>query len=339
MKLARFIFILVCTYAIVATLGVSITKTSVVHAQIPQSIEGLEVTMVPEAPQSGESVTITLKSYNTDLNAASFVWYVNDKIVSSEVGKTSITVTAPANGKTLNVSTTIQTAEKRTIKKTFSIKPNDIDLVWETNGYAPPFYKGKPYIAHQNTIRIIAIPHFVGKNGVEINPKTLIYQWKKNSTSLQDESGYGKQTVSIVDGVVPRPFVISVVVSARDGSLQGQRQLSIEATEPSLSLYVDDPLYGVMYNNEIPSTLRIRNREVTLLAVPFGFNTSEKSATRYAWSINNTERPELSANRSVTLRTKDDLAGNSAISVEVRNDASLFQSVRASLTAYFNNQK
>lgn len=329
----RFIFILVCIYA-VATLGVSST-----YAQIPQSIDGLEVTMTPEAPQSGDSVTIILKSYNTDLNAASFVWYVNDKIVSSEVGKTSITVTAPANGKTLTVSATIQTAEKRTIKKTFTIKPNDIDLVWETNGYAPPFYKGKPYIAHQNTIRIIAIPHFVGKNGVEINPKTLIYQWKKNSTSLQAESGYGKQTVSIVDGVVPRPFTISVVVSARDGSLEGQRQVTIEATEPSLSLYVDDPLYGAMYNNEVSSTLRIRNREVTLLAVPFGFNTSDQSATTYAWSINGQERPELSTNRSVTLRTKDDSTGNSNISLDVRNAASIFQAARADLTAYFNNQK
>ncbi|MEN9582654.1 MAG: hypothetical protein RL641_608, partial [Candidatus Parcubacteria bacterium] len=266
--------------------GLISNTTLIAHAQIPSSITGVEINVNPELPQPGDTVAVEVKSYITDLNGASVAWYVNQKLVFSGIGKTKYTFTAPKDGSRSNISALITTIEGRQIQKNTSVQANGVDLFVETSGYTPPFYLGKASVAYQNQVKIIAVPHLINTNGVEIDPKKLIYNWKRDSKVLQDQSGFGKQAAIVTGNIVPRPYTITVDVSSLDGKTHGQTSLDLEETSPSIVLYENDPLYGVLYNNAISERFRMNQSELSVIAAPFGFNIKDSNSIDYVWSIN-----------------------------------------------------
>lgn len=48
-------------------------------AQVPTSIDGVRISLNPEIPAPGQTVTVGVESFSTDLNAASIVWFVDGK--------------------------------------------------------------------------------------------------------------------------------------------------------------------------------------------------------------------------------------------------------------------
>jgi hypothetical protein len=337
-KISLFVSIIAATLTLAA---VTIAFTDTAHAQIPNSISGIEISATPSTPQPGNIVTVEVKSYTTDLNGAKIVWYENGKALSSMsgTGKTKYTFTAPKNGTKLVMAAYITTVEGKSVQKSVTIQPNSVDMIIETNGYTVPFYRGKAAPAYQNSIKFIAVPHFIGTSGVEIDPKKLVYTWKKNSTVLQDRSGYGKQSVIITSAVVPRPYSISVEINSADGQISGSGELYLDDDAgPSVLLYEEDPLYGALYNNTLKGNFRMKHSELSILAAPFSFNTNESDSTNYVWSINNSERPDLGNKRGITLRVKDGADGNSNISLNIRNQESILQGSDVNFNAYFSKK-
>jgi hypothetical protein len=244
MKLTFFIrFFILSTFFISIPLGI-------VHAQasIPNSIDGVEVSMSPENPSPNQNVTITAKSYLDDLNKAVITWLADRKSFAKGVGLTSVDIPAPATGKTVEIMIVIDPAGGAEIRKVVTLKSGDVDLVWETGGFAPPFYRGKIPFIYQNYLKITAVPHFIDASGKAISPKNLAYAWKQDTTALQDQSGFGKDSITIKGNIIPHPFTVSVEVSSMDSKAHGASMLQFEAIAPSISFYEDDPLYGVLYN-------------------------------------------------------------------------------------------
>jgi hypothetical protein len=112
-------------------------------AQIPTSLDLISISAFPATPTPNQSVSVELESFSTDLNGASIVWTVDGKIVTQGVGKKSLDLRAPALGKTMAVSVIIKTVEGREVRKVLSLKSGQVDLVWESEGFVPPFYKGR----------------------------------------------------------------------------------------------------------------------------------------------------------------------------------------------------
>lgn len=340
-KISLFVSTIVVVVTLVAISVLSMSFAHIALAQMPTSITGVDISSEPATPQPGESVTVQVKSYITDLNGAKIIWYENQKAMTgaSGTGKTAYTFTAPKNGTKLIIAAQITTLEGKEVQKLVSIRSNSIDLVIETGGYTPPFYQGKATPAYQNTINFIAVPHFIGSSGTEIDPKKLIYKWRKNSTVLQDQSGYGKQSVSITSAVVPRPYTVAVEVSSLDEKITGEANIYFDdSSEPSVLLYEEDPLYGVLFNNVITQNFRMRHSELSVLAAPFSFNTSENAATSYVWSVNGSERPDLGNKRGITLRVKSGADGNSNVSLDIRNQQSILQGASTNFNAYFSSK-
>ncbi len=304
------------------------------HAQIPSSIDGVQIDTYPDIPAPGETVTVSVESFSTDLNAASIVWLVDGKNYAQGTGKKSVGLTAPALGKNISVMAIIMTVEGREIKKVLTLKSGNVDIVWESGGYVPPFYKGKSTFAYENPIKIMAIPHLAGPGGTEINPKTLLYKWTKNDKVVQDQSGYGKQTLSLQEEI-PRPLDIKVEVSTRNGSDKATASITLTPGDPSVSFYEEDPLYGVLYNKSIMNKVTLSNREISIRAVPYSFT---KSVLNYVWSINNLERTDLSKNESITLRTREDSEGTSDISLEIKNVREILQGARGGVSVRFSKK-
>jgi hypothetical protein len=327
--------ILILALICVATLGAPTFS----HAQsINLALDQINISTSPEIPAPGQSVTVSLESYSTDLNAASIVWLVDGKNVSQGIGKTSIELKAPQLGRTTNVVAAIMTAEGREVRKTVVLKPGSVDMIWESSGFIPPFYRGKAHLAYQNEVKVTAVPHITGNNGAEIDPTTLLYKWKRNDRVIQDQSGYGKQTFTFQDSL-PQDSAIEVEVSTRTGEGKARGSLSLSPLEPSLSLYQEDPLYGVLYNIALFNTINLTNQEITLRAVPYSFNTSSKRPLTYIWSVNNLERNDLSTNESIILRTKGDVAGSSSIGLEVKSSGNILQRARAAVDVGFTKKQ
>lgn len=316
----------------------SLTFVTPILAQAPSSIDGVEILVNPATPAPGQNISVNVESFNTDLNAAAIVWLVNGKSYAKGTGLVSIDLSAPPIGTTITILAIIMTVEGKEIKKTSLVRSGGVDIIWESAGYVPPFYRGKSSYAYQNTLKITAIPHLAGASGAELDPRTLLYKWTKNTKVVQDQSGYGKQTLTLQEKL-PLSLDIEVEVGTRNGDQKGMASISLQPGDPSISYYEEDSLYGVLYNKSLQNKINLVNTEVTIRAVPYDFNTTLKnSPLAYTWSINNLERQDLSTNQSITLRTKGDSTGSSAISLEIRNLNDILQGAQNFLNVSFTKK-
>jgi hypothetical protein len=220
-------------------------------------------------------------------------------------------------------------------------KTSSVDMIVETAGYVHSLFPGKLDPRYQNQVKIVAIPHLYSSTGVELDPKNLYYHWKKNGLVIQADSGYGKQALIMPGEIVPRAYSITVEVWPRDNTVRTKGMTTVDLTEPFITFYVDDPLYGPLFNKAINGTLRIGSeREVSVLAVPFGFNKNptRSSDLTHSWFINGTLHPELSGNESVILRSPEDSGGSATVQLTMKNLHDILQGATAGFTTIFNSQ-
>ena len=319
----------------------SFCNIGLIHAQgIPASASGLEITPSIDTPQPGQKVSLRIRSYTIDIDSSTVTWQVNGKVVQKGVGLTSYEITAPALGKETSVSVSAVSTDGVVVSKNTKIISGSIDLIVESNGHTPPLFSGKLPISYQNTVNIIAIPHLADSKGVEYDPKNLVYEWKKNSRVVEDQSGYGKQTFTLNGEIVPRDVNITVTATTRDGNSRVSGFINVSYTSPSINFYVDDPLYGPLYNNILGENIVIgKEKEVSVIMEPYGFNKpiNGLGSLDLTWLINNYEKPELSKNQSVTLRAPENSSGVSNIELTIKNTKDILQTASANFTIKFNS--
>lgn len=307
------------------------------NAQVQTSIDGVTIDTSNDNPKPGENLDVYIDSYLFDLNSASIVWTVNGKVDQKGVGVKRITIPAPKIGAITDVSVDIKGSDGREVKKAISVRSGYVDLIWESDGYVPPFYKGKTPFSYQNNVRITAIPHLAKTSGVEIDPKTLVYTWKLGGKYIDNGQGYGKQSVVIEYGDIPKPLEITVDVINREQTLHTAGAMNLTPSEPSLLFYEEDSLYGIFYNKVLPTNFNLKNIEAKILAIPYGFNLNNQEID-YNWSINNIEQSDLLKNRSIIIRTKGDTSGSSNLFLDIRNQDRILQGARGAFTINFKKK-
>ena len=332
------------SYLIVLIFSLVISAVSLAQAQsmsIPVSIGGLELSASTDNPTPGQMVTITAVSYSADVNASTITWTSGGKILQSGIGATTLSVKAPDMGQKMTISVVAVTPEGRHLTNSISITSGSVDMILEPDGYVPPLFNGKLPVSYQNSVTLIAVPHIADSSGVEYDPHTLIYQWKQSDRLIDDQSGYGKQSITLPGSIVPRAFAISVDVSSKDGNSLGHGMISIVPQQPSLNFYLNDSLYGPLFNRAVKGLVQIGSaREANILAVPFGFNMPKQGIgdLKLTWLINGTEHQELASNESVVLRAPDAAAGSSVVELDLQNTNEILQSARNGFSAAFSAQ-
>lgn len=305
------------------------------NAQIPSSIDGVTIDTSESNPRPGDNVTVSIESYSFDLNVAAIVWIVDGKVKEQGVGIKKITIVAPKTGLKTSVSVKIKGSSGKEVQKNIVIQSNYVDIIWESNGYKPPFFGGKLPFTYQNTIKFIAVPHIAGPNSKEIDPKTLVYVWRNGGKYVENGQGYGKQSIEIPADNIPKTLDIRVDITNREQTLNVSGTMNLTPSEPSLLFYEEDSLYGIQLNRALDNTITMKNKEMKILAVPFGFNI-DGGKNSYIWSVNSIEQPDLVSNRSITIRTKGDNAGSSNVDLDLRNLNKILQGVRGAITVNFN---
>jgi hypothetical protein len=329
------IFVLVAVFTL-AQIAVAQDFGSALSATNDVSVE-----FNPPAPGSNQSVTATVSSYSVDLNSAGIAWLVNGKVQKNSTGLTSFSFTTGPIGKTTTIGVIIATTDGQVIKKTFSLKSAEVDLIWQAESYTPPFYQGKALFSHEERLEFVAIPHIIGSNGAEIPASQLTYKWTKNGTVVGDFSGYGKNTYTMIGSIISVPIDMQVEVSATDGTGIADAEVIASPVNPSIIFYQRDPLYGIQFQNALPTSFALTTKEIDILAVPFFFGGDDvgTSNLQYSWSINGSQIDNNLSRTDRVFRPANGTSGTSNISLSITNTNKILQMVDSGFNLTFNAPK
>lgn len=302
-----------------------------IPGQVPELEEQISVIVDPELPRSYENINIKVEAYGTDLTRAFITWKVNNKTVKSGRGEQSFELNSGKVGNSQVVSIIIQPTGGPAIVKNLTFKPQEIDLLWEARSYTPPFYKGKALQGFMGDVVVVAIPNFVS-NGKLTQTRNATYKWQRNGDAINNESGFGKNSVSFKGGILLKPEEIEVEVTD-DNFNRSKQTVAIEPMQPFALLYENNPLYGILFNKKVNQTV-LKNGEVSFSAVPYFFETPSKKSSllKYSWKINGQESFVFNTDKAI-FRYEDKEAGSSFIDLTVSHQTNFLQeaSVRASI--------
>jgi hypothetical protein len=327
-------------YSVFILLFISFFCTnSVLNAQSDSlSTTPINIEVLPENPNPNEPVKITVNSFSTDINSASITWIVNGKISKTGIGEKVFILTVGDTGTNTKLDIVVKTKEGETVNNTLNFSPIAVDLVWQSESFVPPFYRGKAMYSHQNSVTVIAMPHIVS-GGKEINPKNLVYSWSKDDRVVESDSGYGKNTFTFEGSLISRPVKVEVRVSSPATGDSGYAHLTMNPTDPSLLFYKKDPLYGIEFQKEIAGDYNIDNiNEINIVAVPmfFGVKDSKSNDLRYEWKINGAKIENLYSFNYQVFRKKEGVTGKSSISLSVENSNKILQYVSGGFNLTFD---
>jgi hypothetical protein len=299
----------------------------------------IDIAANPASPAPGARVTVVIDSNTTNLDLSQIVWSVNGKEVQNGIGIKSYTFTAGQLGQKTTVSVKITTPQGAIDNQSISVTPGEVDMIWQTDTYTPPFYEGKAMYTTQSAVQVTAIPHMLGSNGAEINPANLLYKWTRDGSVIGDQSGYGRNTLTFSDTDLPRETDVSVQVTSYDGSQTSQGFVAITPIPPKVISYEDNPRLGVLSNKALVGDVTMKDQEITLTAYPFFFSAGLNGANmKYEWDMNGQPIDNNSSNH-VVLRTTTDQEGNALVDVTAKQNNFILQYADAQTMLYFNNKQ
>lgn len=322
--------------SLLITLAVSFFLGGVlVFAQSGSIEQNLSIEVIPQAPEPGEEVSISVESFITDLNRATITWLVGGITHTKGTGVKKITVVAAPLGGETRISLFITTEEGVSIEKTIILQPALVDIVLEAKTYTPPFYKGKALFTAESTVVLTALPQLIVSGGSALNPTGLVYTWKRNGRVLSDISGFGKQSITLVGPTRFQNTRVSVEVSSFGKSLKAKKTIFLSPRSPEVLLYEKHPLRGILYNKALSGTFTLTEQEVSLRAEPYFFSLEDLEAELFfEWSLNGkviqTEDPQ----KEVTFRQTEG-EGLANLKLDLINFNKLFQDASRSLRLQF----
>lgn len=290
----------------------------------------INVEISPENPEPYQDVTIKISSYATDLNRAVIVWQAEGQTVLSGIGKTSYTFKTLGSGTSNNFNISITpVGSMSTIKKTVSVNPSEIEIMWETIGaYVPPFYKGKSLPVSGGRIKAVAIPN---TKTIKTGSGSISYDWKNNGEAVQDASGYNKNSYTFKNSVFEDRSNITVTASSVSGNYSAQKTINIPVYKPKIVFYKKSPTEGVLYNNALDKEASMIEDEMTVMIEPYFLSVKgNESDLIYKWKINGEQINTPSKKTELTVRPTS-RGGFATINIDIENLNELFQKVNNTL--------
>ncbi len=315
---------------------------STVNAQLNISSQNdVNVQISPDNPKPFGGVSISLESYSLDINAAEISWTINGKMMKKGFGEKVYSFSVGDIYTKIFVDIGIRTNDGIFIRKSLSIKPTAVDLIWETVGFTPPFYKGRTLFSHQNSITFTAIPHITNSDNSEIGAKNLIYKWKKDGSVLDSNSGYGKNSITITGSIISRPIDIEVEVSTKDNDGFGHARSVVAPTDPTILLYEKNPIYGIQFQKTLTGNLLLNEPEVAVIAMPyfFGIKYMTSPEISYKWQINGVNIDGDVSQTTRVFRQLEGASGFAKISISIENSKKILQYASRLVTIGFGSIK
>jgi hypothetical protein len=302
---------------------------------------GLETSVVivmsPQNPGPHQDVQLTAQSSVFDLSHSDLTWRANGKVIGSGTGATRVSITTGGFGSESDVTVDVIGINNTIASASATIIPTSLDLLYESDAYAPPFYQGRTLPSPGSSLVLQAMPHFFRPSGAAVAASDLTYTWRKNGQVLGSLSGKGKYAVVVPAPVLYGRDTISVEAHSTDGLLQGEASLAIAAQDPQVLLYEDHPIFGLRYSRALTATTFTSESEMTFAAIPYfaGVHSPFDTALHYGWTVNS--RAIASDRRKpneLTLQAGD--KKTALIAIEVTHDSNYFLDAQGTWNVTFS---
>lgn len=300
------------------------------------SLATLDLSLNPTNPRGGDSVVLTLSSNLLDLDSSRIVWFVNGVARKSTSNK-SITIKLDSSGLKTTIKAVVETTDGIIKEVSREFTPSGVDLIIEPVAYTTPFYKGKPYLLGQGTIKVVAVPD-VMIDGAKIANKDLNFVWKK-SDNIISSSGKGKNFI-LLDSTIPvKDINLSLEVFDSAGNRLAENSKTIIISKPQILFYENSPLYGILYNKAVTGNYFLGTREeLKIVAKPFSFSFMKDTPTEsdYSWYVNdNYVAPSEKINEILLKQTSNTLKGTAYISLTIKNKNRMNQFINNAFNVIF----
>lgn len=304
-----------------------------IAAFIPTLSSPLEIAVSPSAPAPGSSATVSARSYAGNAAATTYVWRVDGDIVDQGLGRGAITVALGEVGSATVVTVSASEGSIDRGEASVTIRPADVDIVWEASSSVPPFSGILPLPNGGSEVIFVALPRVVGADGIG-SPGSLTYVWRVGGVEAPALSGRGQSVFRATPPRLGNPFTVSVEVSTADGSAHAVRTRTVNPVEPEILVYEVAPLLGVRFERTIAGSFAFGD-EATFRAFPLYMSEGDRSATTL-WSVDDRAADATSDDpRQITLRKSGSGSGAYTIGFSYESAARLFEQARGSFRIVF----
>ena len=322
--------LVVLLFAFALTFSVVYVVPLITHAQegLPAG-SSVSLTLDPLFPEPGSAVTVALDAYSIDTSGATITWYVDGAEVPSFRNARSIILTVGAIGDTTNVSAVVKSPSlpEFTVRKT--IAPSAVDLIVEASTYVPAFYKGRALPSGESPAHIVAIPHIAGVT----DPSSLTYRWEYSGSVLLGGPIRGKQSVDVIVSKYTGGYVIVTVMNGKGESV-ARKSIRLEAMEPELHFYEENPLRGLSERAIVNSFILVGD-ETLIHGEPYFMNTKlTDGGTNFEWTINGNPAQNQADPHTITLQRTGG-AGHASIGLRAITTTRIPQYVQGNFTISF----
>ncbi len=323
------------------TTSYKVDSSSPYTAQFPEYKDQLSSTISPENPGPNKEVTISVAVYSFDINSAIITWKKDGQIVSQGVGQKSFTFKTGLSGVTTKIDVAIDPRDRPIISDTYTFTPSEVDLLWQTDTYTPPFYKGKGLYTPESSVKLVALPRSASGT---INPESTVFNWTENYNRKADLSGYGKNTYSFTGPILIRPTKIRVEThSPKAGDVNIKEVASTEVdltpSNSGILFYEDNPALGVMFNKSLTGTVTLNKPDIKVAAYPYFQSIFNKNAgVEYSWVIDGFRVEIGKEQNSIILNKTDGESGNSTVQVQAKNPKRILQTNVSGINITFDTK-
>lgn len=318
-----FYFLLILALVLVAGTG------NLVFAVTEKTTGGnLTAEFSPATPEPGKKVTVKLKSFQLDLMTAPIEWLIDEKSVAQGIGLSEYTLTVGPLGEIRSLVVRVTKADGGKIIKTITYQPATLDLIYSTDSYVPPFYRGHSLPSPGSKVKVTALPTITNEAGKNIPANKLVYEWRVGGEKIVKASGVGKSSATIRLGDLYEESLILVTVSDSLTGTSIEKKITIKTTEPRIAFYRSDPLLGVLYNRTLGADYTMTGSEETFRAEPYFFSATDWASDNlnFQWLVDN-KPAEISEGdrRLLTIARPEGVNNTAGISLRVENKNNLFQ--------------
>lgn len=298
------------------------------NAQSVFSDNPIKINVGDNIPAPNTKIPVRLESGEVTLNSASITWYSNGKLLKKGVGLTTLEVDIGSLGSSTTISIDVTDVFGNVFSESTTVTPGAIDMIWESNSFTPPFYKGKALPPRKSDITVFAFPTIYNPNGTLLNPDRLTYEWSTREGVNINESGFNRNSFEFQVGSIAIISPITLKLYSEQGQLVGSKTIFIDYYEPELLLYEKNPLGGIFFNNAIRGTYKMKNKEVSLSAFPLFFDIPKNTIgnVTYEWKLNGYTL-ENSITSEITFRS-DETKGTAKLDILAKNDSRFFETLK-----------
>lgn len=321
----NFIFKFLITLIFVSFLGMPHTSQS--------ATADFYITLTPQNPAPLSVVTARVNSFHFDVNRASITWTVGGKVLSKGIGKNVVNFDAPAFGKKMTISADVTTAEGDFGSDSIILVGNDLDFLWEAITTTPVSYKGRSLPSMQSRVKVTAVPYMF-KNGQMLKSSDLIYEWFLDFKKDSNSSGAGKDYF-IFQAKDQDDYTVSLKVSNRTNDIVFEKGIILPFgnMSPKILLYMDHPLEGPRYEEALKGSVEV-DSEISIRAEPFFFS---RNSISFDWKMNRKSILPDEVPNILKLKVPEGERGESAITLNVKNNFNVLQFANTALKIIFGN--